>query len=220
MKLPALQYYFGGKEGLYLACADYVAENIRVRLSGAFARIEQILEAGSGREPSAEALVHLLLGLTDMLIGDAEPESWAMFVLREQARPTAAFETIFSRSIGPTADACARLFAAATGKPEQDEQVRVQAFVLIGQVLAFRTLSAAALRSIGWKSYGRAHVAAVKRAVASQALAAVGRPDADVDALLAQGTALGESGRSSAGEGGRHGEGAPSAGPGPAGQPS
>ena len=24
--LPALQYYFGGKEGLYLACADYVAE--------------------------------------------------------------------------------------------------------------------------------------------------------------------------------------------------
>ena len=91
--------------------------------------------------------------------------------------------------------------------------MRVQAFVLIGQVLAFRTLSAAALRSIGWKSYRRAHVAAVKRAVASQALAAVGWPDADVDALLAQRTALDESGRSSVDEGGRHGEGEPSADP-------
>src|SRR6185312_7717482 len=39
VSLPALQYYFGGKEGLHRACAEYIIADVHARLDPAAAHV-------------------------------------------------------------------------------------------------------------------------------------------------------------------------------------
>jgi TetR/AcrR family transcriptional regulator, regulator of cefoperazone and chloramphenicol sensitivity len=43
VSLPALQYYFGGKEGAYLACAAHIATQLQAHLGPALDRIERVM---------------------------------------------------------------------------------------------------------------------------------------------------------------------------------
>lgn len=175
VKLPALQYYFGGKEGLYLACADFVAGHLEEGMNPALARIDELLAQEPDPETAEEALEGLLGGLAETLLGDSQPETWVMFVLREQARPTEAFEPIYARAIGRITHACVRLVSVVLGKPDTDSDVRIRAFALIGQVLAFRTLKAAALRTVGWDEFNEDRLAQIRRAILTQVGPALGR---------------------------------------------
>jgi TetR/AcrR family transcriptional regulator, regulator of cefoperazone and chloramphenicol sensitivity len=44
--LPAFQYYFAGKQGLYLACAEYIKERITTLTSPSVTMIELAMSAG------------------------------------------------------------------------------------------------------------------------------------------------------------------------------
>src|SRR5579872_3918533 len=63
---PALQYYFGGKEGLHRACAQFIIDRAQAVMSPAFGRAARALEARNRAEAVA-ALCELLDALTDAL---------------------------------------------------------------------------------------------------------------------------------------------------------
>ena len=173
--LPALQYYFGGKEGLYLECARHIAEKMKAALDPALARIAPMIEpsAKTTRRQAVAALQVLMDQIIDMLVGSSQAEPWVMFIIREQANPTSAFDLLYSEAIGRVAHACTALVSKALGKSTADPEVRVRGFAVLGQLIAFRAAHAAALRSLRWPNLEGERLAIIKSALRAHTRAAL-----------------------------------------------
>lgn len=173
--LPALQYYFGGKQGLYQECARHIAMQISAMLDPALAQIAPLISPSAAASPrQAKAALHVLLdNVADMLVGSRQPQAWVMFIIREQANPTAAFDLIYEQAIGRIADACTALVSKALGRSVDDPEVRVRGFAVLGQVVAFRSARAAALRSLGWRNFDGEQLEILKRALRAHTEAAL-----------------------------------------------
>ena len=80
---PALQYYFGGKEGLHRACAQHIIDRMLGIMSPALAAARQ-LKPTAPREQAIDALCALLDAMADGLVA-AGSESWSRFITRGKA---------------------------------------------------------------------------------------------------------------------------------------
>ena len=132
--MSSITYHFGGKEGLYLACADDIADRI-----GAIHR--PLLELMRQEPPQdADATRVFLLALVEsfarfMLASESEPLS--RFIVREQQSPTEAFERLYARVMAPVLEAATGLVALL--RPTLDDRAR-RMLVLnaLGMVLVLR----------------------------------------------------------------------------------
>jgi hypothetical protein len=109
----------------------------------------------------------------EVMVGSAEAERWARFIVREQMQPSAAFDVIYG-IMGGSVGIATRLIATALRRPE-DEEIRLRAFAMFGQVLVFRVAQALVLRRMGWTSIGGRERAEIKRIVISQVETILGR---------------------------------------------
>jgi AcrR family transcriptional regulator len=160
--LAAILYHFGGKEGLHLAVAEHIAQSIGAKLGPTIAAIGS--PAATATPAAARAMLHTLVEtFADVILGTAEAERWARFIVREQMQPTAAFDIIF-RIMGGAAGVASRLLATALGQPEDDE-IKLRVLALFGQVLVFRVAQALVLRRMGWTEIGQTERAEIKRIV-------------------------------------------------------
>jgi hypothetical protein len=100
------------------------------------------------------------------MLGTADAERWARFIVREQMQPTAAFDVIYRFMSGAVATAT-RLIAASLGQPE-DAEVRVRGFTMMGQVLVFRVAQTLIMRRMDWKEIGDSERTLIKRIVLGQ----------------------------------------------------
>ncbi len=175
VSLPALQYYFDGKEGVYLACAEEIAATLEGRLGPAASHIAQTL---AREEPSRARLFELLHGLfdnfADLVIPGHELEKWVLFIIREQAQPTKAFDVIFNRVMRRLGEAGAAVVGRLLELPANDPKVLVRTLALIGQVLFFRTAREASLRMLAWPDFADDRLPLVKDALRTQITAALG----------------------------------------------
>jgi hypothetical protein len=105
----------------------------------------------------------LLSTFADVILGEAEAERWARFIVREQMQPTAAFDVIYGLT-GRAVVNASRLLATAL-RTEDDPDVWMRVFTMMGQVLMFRVAQAVVLRRMGWKSIGEKERAQIKRIV-------------------------------------------------------
>jgi AcrR family transcriptional regulator len=174
--LAAIVYHFGSKEALHLAVAEHVALNIRASVGPALAGAAD--PAAIATPAAARAMFgRLIETYVDVLVGSAEAERWARFIVREQMQPTAAFEVIY-QIMGGAVGIATRLVATALGRPE-DEETRLRVFAMFGQVLVFRVAQALVLRRMEWPAIGARERAEIKRIVIGNIeaiLAAEARP--------------------------------------------
>jgi AcrR family transcriptional regulator len=168
VNLAAIVYHFGGKEALHLAVAEHIVGRIASLLQPVLAEMADARAAASPAAARA-ALTHVLGHYVDVILGNAEAERWARFIVREQMQPTQAFETI-ERFMGGAHGLATRLVAAALERPE-DEEVRLRVFTMIGQILVFRVAQALVLGRMGWKAIGAAERAKIKRVVSENVVA-------------------------------------------------
>lgn len=166
--LAAIVYHFGSKEALHIAVAEHIVARVRERIGPGIAAAATP-EATGTREGARKALANLLSNLVDVLLGDADAERWARFIIREQMQPTAAFEIIFG-FMGPSHGIGTRLVAVALGR-EEDEEVRLRCFTILGQVIVFRVAQTLVLRRMGWSGIGEAERLKIKRIAIAQTLA-------------------------------------------------
>jgi AcrR family transcriptional regulator len=145
-----ISYYFGGKEGLYAASVQHIADQIGDRMGPVATAIQDRLAAEDmSRQQLFQALCSLTDGLLEML---TRPQStaWARIILREMQDPSEYFQILFQSAMGRVISTCVLLHARINGRQEPDEQDRLGALTLVAQVVVFRTNRAAVLRLMGW----------------------------------------------------------------------
>jgi len=153
VSLPALQYYFGGKEGLHRACAGYITEDVRSRLGPAAERVR--LALGRSDLTRAELLELMRAVLEPFLEGLAteRPESWALFFARAQGEHSAAFEAIFQQIGGRLLAVVTEIIGRLLGRPGASPEVAIRAVSVCGQIALVRRARPIILRALGWPDF-------------------------------------------------------------------
>ena len=105
----------------------------------------------------------LIETMVDVLLGSAEAERWARFIVREQLQPTAAFEVIY-RFMDQAMSTTLHAIAIILDAPEDDE-LRLRVITMFGQVLVFRVAQTLVLRRMKWTAIGEPERSAIKQVV-------------------------------------------------------
>jgi TetR/AcrR family transcriptional regulator, regulator of cefoperazone and chloramphenicol sensitivity len=153
VSLPALQYYFGGKEGLHVACAEYLTEDVRARLVPAAERVR--LALGRHDLTRAELLELLRTVLDPFLEGLAaeRPESWALFFARAEGEHTVAYEALFQQIASPLLALVKEIVGRILGQSPQSPEVIIRAVFTVGQLSLLRRARPVVLRVLGWPDF-------------------------------------------------------------------
>jgi len=153
VSLPALQYYFGGKEGLHRACAQYITEDVRTRLDPAAERVRQAL----GRQNlTREELLELLRAVVEPFLeglATERPESWSLFFARAQGEHMVAFDAIFQQIGGRLLAIVMEIVGRLLGRPAANPDVAIRAVVIVGQLALVRRARPIILRALGWPDF-------------------------------------------------------------------
>jgi len=167
---PALNYHFGSKDGLYVECARTIVERFAAGTSPASAAAVALLASGEPIDPAlALARLHELMdSLVETLVLNEEAAVWAGFVAREMNAPGAAFAILYENLWQPGTELTARLIGAARGQNEPGEDARLEALMLISNLIAFTNGRRVSKAIMGWADIGPDQVAAVRRSIARQ----------------------------------------------------
>lgn len=170
--IASIAYHFGGKDGLRIACADFVVATMSA-VVGLAEGAEK--DAGSLSPVEAQAALRRIgEGLVDAIVARDEARSLVRFVLREMFEPSPAFEQL-DRAIRPIHARACRLWARATGAAPDSDATKLAVFSLIGQVLYFRLARPEVMRILNWAEIGPSQADAIKSRIAFNLDAAVDR---------------------------------------------
>jgi TetR/AcrR family transcriptional regulator, regulator of cefoperazone and chloramphenicol sensitivity len=166
VNLPALQYYFGNKEGLYRAVVDHIGENVERRIAPVTAQIHARLAGG---EISRAQVLELLCRMLDAfvaLVTDQSAPDWearAMFFARAEIEQRSALDTLHQRVTRQILEPCAVLVGRLTDQPPDAEQTLLRTVALIGQVTVF--CNRKAHQALGWEHLDEARIRAIQAMV-------------------------------------------------------
>ena len=170
--MSSITYHYGGKDGLYLAAADHISQEMAEWMADSL-DAERTIAADD--QDGARAGIHRILGqLADKMAGEESKET-TLFVLREQMNPTEGFERIYAGIMGQMAEVLSDLICVATGSNDR-QQAAIVTMTLVGQVLAMRASRTTLLRMLGIKSFSDEVVAATKSQI-------LGNTDAILDRI-------------------------------------
>ncbi len=172
--MSSITYHFGGKQGLYLAAADHITTRIQTWIRPTLDRAETLCDRNADNG-SVRAAIHAIIGgMTALMLND-ETAAISRFIVREQAEPTAAFARIYNGVMGPMLDRVGPLLIRVSGGRLTQDEARLRAMSIIGQVLVFRVARATAMTGMEWTGYGPPEAALIARTIA-----------ANLDAILDQ----------------------------------
>jgi AcrR family transcriptional regulator len=150
VNLPALKYYFGGKQGLYLACAQEIVGRYQQRMLPLVTEAHAALGAPITQADARVRLKAVLRSLAELLVGAGEAELWMAFVLKEMAEQGPAFDILYRQLWAPGVELTAGLIARALGEVETGHSARIRALLLISSLSAFSTARPMSLKFLDW----------------------------------------------------------------------
>ncbi len=159
--IAAITYYFGSKEDLYLACAQWIADFIGAQFRPHAEEAERLF---AQPEPDRGAMRELILRACKnmiMLLTQDDTVNLSKFISREQLSPTAAHDQV----INPLHTHLTRLIAAYTGGDANDTQMILHTHAILGEVLAFRLGKETILLRTGWSQFDEDKTALIDQTI-------------------------------------------------------
>jgi AcrR family transcriptional regulator len=166
-------YHFGGKQGLYLATAEFLADTMKTRLDPMLSKVGAA--AGDADPETAAALLdEMIHGLVHNLLGNPLGDDAAGFILREQHQPTAAFDILYERLMLPIQQGFQSLASRLSGINTRDARRDIlTTHALMGQIIAFRMARTTVLRRLGQPGFSEDDVAAIATVISRLTLNAL-----------------------------------------------
>jgi TetR/AcrR family transcriptional regulator, regulator of cefoperazone and chloramphenicol sensitivity len=172
---PALQYYFGGKEGLHRACAQFIIDRMLGIVAPALMRARE-LKPGARREQAIDALCAVLDSMADGLVA-AGSESWSRFITRGKADGAGPAMGMLRENIGlPIFQTVASLIAMVTDLDPADEVTRIRTAAILGQVSTFHTNRESTLDALKWPDYHAQRLQMIKTVIREHTRAILAAP--------------------------------------------
>lgn len=135
--IGSIAYYFGNKRGLYHATAHHIARRMREAFALESLKITYDHVAVLSTQEARTLLEQLLRRMARQFIREEESRRWLMFVMREQANPTEAFDILYRESFEIAHVTITTLIAALMGRRPDDHRVILEAHTLVGQIVFF-----------------------------------------------------------------------------------
>jgi AcrR family transcriptional regulator len=166
VNLPAIQYYFGSKEGLYRAVVEQFSKEMQAGVAPIAERIRLALASG---QPSRRRLIDLLCDMLDIVIvlilDDSAPnrESRQKLFARMELEPNAAVDALQDDMVRHVCIPCCAIIGRLIDRPPHHEQVLLHAMTIIGQAKIF--CGWGTRRVLHWDSVGAARVRSAQAVV-------------------------------------------------------
>lgn len=165
--IAAITYYFGSKEELYMASAQWIADFITHNFKPHVERAEAILSQQRPDKPQIRELIHTACEHMIILLTADETLNLSKFISREQLSPTPAYQLIHEQVIAPMHTHLTTLVGRYTGSSPDDTSTILHTHALLGQVLAFRLGRETILLRAGWTTFDSENVKQISEVVRS-----------------------------------------------------
>jgi len=151
VNLSAIPYYFGGKQGLYLAVAEEIARRLHQRLQPLVDETREMLAQTPppNREQVLAQLRRFIETFSRTLVGDSVRPAQISFIVHEQLKPTDAFDLIYRQAMHPVHGTLGLLIARLLDLPAEEDSVILHTHAIIGQTLGFVMTRSTLLRRLG-----------------------------------------------------------------------
>jgi len=151
VNLSAIPYYFGGKQGLYLAVAEEIARRLHLRLRPLVDETRKMLAQTPppNREQVLAQLRRFIETFSRTLVGDSVKPAQISFIVHEQLKPTDAFDLIYRQAMHPVHGTLGQLIARLLDLPAEEDSVILHTHAIIGQTLGFVMTRSTLLRRLG-----------------------------------------------------------------------
>ena len=138
MNLPAIQYYFGNKEGLYRAIIEDIAAETDRHMASLAPRVRAALDApDTPREELAALLCEMLETFVVLVTSGTQVESRRLIFARAEIEETPGLDILHENGMRQIFNPCLGLLSRLHGKPTTDQEMTVRTLALIGQVVIF-----------------------------------------------------------------------------------
>lgn len=168
--VASIAYHFGGKSGLRDACARKVAERVSGVLDTPGASCEHPTP-----EAAREQIETLVAAFVRFIVATPQSRDMVAFMLRELTDPGETTETIYAEVIDPQHRAMCDLWAAATGRHADDDEIKLTVFATLGQILYFRIAEPFVGRRMAWDHVGTAETGKIADLVRANLRASIER---------------------------------------------
>jgi TetR/AcrR family transcriptional regulator, regulator of cefoperazone and chloramphenicol sensitivity len=165
----AIPYYFGGKEGLYVAVIQYLFSTNFAVIGPIVAALEkQLAEKRPNKKEALIQLKKLLGAIIEMVLARKASSTWARIIMREQMQPTPAFNQIYDRGISRVHKTVSALLAIIMDKEPTDRRLILRAHMVVGQVFVFLSGRETIRRRLNLTGYSDEEVREIKQALEAQ----------------------------------------------------
>jgi AcrR family transcriptional regulator len=164
--LPAIQYYFGSKEGLYRAAIAHIGEQVAQTIAPITTRVRDCLASGT---PTRAQLINLLCELVNAIVAlflDTtlpDRENRCLFIARVEVENEAALDPLHDIMREQLLTPAAALVGHLLNRPPEDDQVMLRALMIMGQAKLLGSRSV--LRSLGWTTIDEDRLKAIQAMV-------------------------------------------------------
>lgn len=169
---PAIQYYFDGKEGVYLECVEHLIALLWRKMAPSVEAAEQALaDAGTDDAVLIDASLGILGTVVSTIQDSPQTSAWRAFLDRHQAglcpeSATMVFEERFKARIGRV---IRQLIARLAGFAVEDDRTVIHSMALFTQGLAFRVQKPKLLAALKWTEISQKEMEQVRDVVLMQA---------------------------------------------------
>lgn len=167
VNLPAIQYYFGSKEGLYRAAIDHIIRQIEERMAPIATRVKAALAEGAPSRPELLTLLQELLdAFAALVVGGEHLESRRLLFARAEIERTAALDALHATGMRQVFEPCIALVARLVGREPGDDATALRALTVLGQVTVF--CNEGARRALGWSDFSAERLRDIQTLVREQ----------------------------------------------------
>lgn len=189
VNLPAIQYYFGSKEGLHRAAIAHSGKQIEQRLAPVAAKVRVALARGGlARAELLDLLYAMLDAFVALLVDPRQPASRRLLLARAEAESGTALDVLHDAIAKQLVRPCSALVGRLLDRPCEDEETLLRTLTILGQVTVFGKRGA--LRTLGCEDISVRQFESIRAILRQQTEAIIAAANGDERGRIGEVTAF------------------------------